>query len=136
MDIENDLKKLIHQLVHKDIGQIFYNGSDIIVRIIEPQNDSKLSLRTPVYNGGNYIPKSVRQCVSEKSPFAGHHQIKTYLTVDEDNFRINLNYLGVFENLDKGKFHDLLEEFSHLADEWRLYLDENDHRDLIHVRVI
>lgn len=134
MAVDDDLKKLIHQLVHRDLGEISLNGSDIKVRVIEPEEDSKLSLRTPVYFGGNYIPKSVRRCLSEKTPFNDHF-IKAYLTVDEDNFRIHLNYLGMFDSLDRKKFQDILVDFSHLAGEWRNYLDENDRQDLVHVRV-
>jgi hypothetical protein len=133
MDLDEDLKKLIHQLSHRDMGLILFNGSDITVRVYE--QDSRLSLSTPVYYGGNYIPKSVRKCLSERAPFEDH-SIRTYLSLDEENFQIALNYLGQLENLDRSKFKDLLENFTVQAEEWRLFLDENDRHDLIYVRVI
>lgn len=56
------------------------------------------------------------------------------MTVDEDNFSVSINYLGGLEHLNKRMFVDLLEEFSFLADEWSLFLDEHDKNDLVHVR--
>lgn len=133
MITEQDLQKLFHQIVHKDVGSISLNGSTIAVRVFE--QDSLLSLTTPVYKGGNYIPPSVRRCVSEKNPPFASDLIKTYLTLNEENFEITLNYMGLLESLDRKKFKDLLEEFSWIAEEWRGYLDEHDRHDLIHVRV-
>jgi hypothetical protein len=134
MELEEDLKKLIHQLVHRDIGSIELNGSFITVRVLE--DDSLVSLSTPVYLGGNYIPKSVRGCLKEHPPFTYHLTIKTFLSLDEEHFQINLNYLGVIEEFDRSSFKRLLEEFSRVAEEWRYYLDEHDRHDLVHVRVI
>ena len=132
-DIEEDLKKLIHQLVHKDMGLIHVNGSNITVRVFE--QDARLSLATSVYSGGNYIPKSVRTSLTGQVPF-DQHRISTFLTIDEPNYQIFLNFQGMLQTVDKRKFRELLEEFSWLAEEWRLYLDEHDRHDLIHVRVL
>lgn len=132
MLLERDLKKLFHQLVHEDIAQISLGNSDITVRVLD--GESKLTLTTPVYFGGNFIPKSVRNCLSQKSPF-NQATIKTSLSVDENNFLVYLNYLGSLDNLNRKGFSDLLEEFTWLADEWRLFLDERDRNDLIHIHV-
>lgn len=129
--MEKDLRKLIHELVKANTASISLGGSNIQVNVFD--NDSKISLSTSVYFGGNFIPKSVRNCVSQKAPF-DNLNLKTYLTVDENNFQIILNFLGGLSHLNKRMFIDLLEEFSVLADEWRLFLDEHDKNDLIHVR--
>ena len=129
--MQNDLKKLFHQLHKEEIAHIDLGGSNITVRMIDQA--STFSLSTPVYLGGNFIPKSVRRCLSEKSPFP-NGGMKTHFTVDEPNFRIWLNYLGSLDHLNGEKLKNLLEEFSWLAEEWRVYLDEHDKNDLIHVR--
>ena len=132
-DFEDDIQKLIHQLVHKDMGNIHINGSNITVRVFE--QDEKLALRTSVYNGGNYIPKSVRTSLTQPVPF-NHTQLQSYLTIDEPHYEIHLNYLGQIEKIDRIKFRELLEEFSYLAEDWRFYLDEHDRHDLVHVRAL
>lgn len=132
MIIEKDLRKLFHQLIHDDVAQILLGGSTITIRVFD--HASKLALSTPVYLGGNFIPKSVRKCLSQKAPF-DEGWIKTQLSVDENDFKINLNYTGAVNDLNNQKFKDLLEEFSWQADEWRFFLDEHDKNDLIHVRV-
>lgn len=132
MLIEKDLKKVLQQLLQNDVVNIDVGGGfSITMRIFD--NASKLALSTPVYHGGNFIPKSVRNCISQKAPF-NSESIKTYLTVDENRFQIFLNYLGTLDPVQNESFKGLLEDFSWLADEWRLYLDEHDKEDLIYVR--
>jgi hypothetical protein len=132
MIVEKDLRKLIHQLLKEEVANISLGNSEILVHVFD--NATKISLASTVYFGGNYIPKSVRLCLSHKPSFETTEHIKTYHTLDEDNFKISLNYLGGLDHLNKRMFIDLLEEFSWLADEWRLHLDEHDKNDLVHVR--
>lgn len=131
MIIESDIKKLFNELKSNEFAHLTLEGFDITVKAF---ND-KLFLYTPVYFGGNYIPKSVRKSVEHKAPFAHSSPITTYLTVDEDQFQINLNYSGEVYQLNSYNFKLLLEEFSLLAQEWRLHLDENDKNDLVHIMV-
>jgi hypothetical protein len=131
MIVEKELRKLLHQLVKEEIAQITLGGSEITVHVFD--NSTKIFLSSSVYFGGNFIPKSVRASLTKKPAFGAGHLV-TYLSVDEENFRISLNYLGGLEHLNKRMFVDMLEDFSWLADEWRLYLDEHDKNDLIHVR--
>lgn len=131
MIVEKELRKLLHQLIKEEIAQIVLGGSEVTVHVFD--NNTKIFLSSSVYFGGNFIPKSVRQSLENKPLFQNGH-ISSYLSVDEENFRISLNYVGGLEHLNKHMFVDLLEEFSWLADEWRLYLDEHDKHDLIHVR--
>lgn len=132
MIIEKDLTKLFQQLDHNNVAQISLGGSDLFIRVFD--DGSKISLATPVYYGGNFIPKSVRNSISEKSLF-NRFSIKTSLAVDENRFQVNLHYVGQLEEMNNHKFFELLEEFTRLAHAWRAYLDENDRNDLVHVRV-
>jgi hypothetical protein len=131
MIVEKELKNLLNELSRRNVAEIKLGGSSIMVHVFD--QSSKFSLSTPVYMGGNFIPKSVRTCLTKDPPFTRNH-LKSYLTVDENKFQIILNYLGGVANINKRTFINLLEEFSWLADEWRLYLDEHDKTDLIHVR--
>lgn len=132
MIVEKEFRKLVHQLVKEEIAQITLGNSLVTVHVLD--NATKISLSSTVYFGGNFIPKSVRKCLTQ-TPAFDKGAIITYLSVDEDNFSITLNFLGGLDHLNKRMFVDLLEEFSFLADEWRLHLDEHDKNDLIHVRV-
>jgi hypothetical protein len=55
--------------------------------------------------------------------------------VDEPNFHIYLNFLGHLDRMNKESIRLILEEFGRLADEWHLYLDENDKNDLVYIHV-
>lgn len=132
MIIEKELRKLLHQLVKEEVADIFLGNSIIKVHVFD--NATKIALFAEVYSGGNFIPKSVRKCVTSTPEFQKNH-IKTSFGINEENFSITLNYVGGLEHISKRMFVDLLEEFSWLADEWRIYLDEHDKNDLIHVHV-
>lgn len=131
MIVENDIKRLIEELKKGKTTSFTFEGLDIAISVLD--HSSKLFLATPVYFGGNYIPSSVRKCVSQKSPF-DQFNMNTYLTIDENHFQISLNYLVQLSQLNSQSFRGLLEDFSTLAQEWRLFLDEHDKNDLIHVR--
>jgi hypothetical protein len=132
MLIEKDIQKILSQLAGGDSIKFPVDGSDIMIRFIDKA--SKLSLSALVYEGGNYIPSSVRRCLSEKSPIF-HPSILTYLTVDEQRFQIQLNYLGHSQEMTQQHFKELLEEFGLIAEKWRLYLDDHDKDDLVYVKV-
>lgn len=133
MLIEKEYQKLVHELLTHERAQIFLSGSDISVTIFD--HSTKLSLATPVYFGSDYIPKSVRQGITQSPPFEKNQNIRTFISVDEENHRVFLHYLGTTETLNSSKFTSLLDNFSYLASEWRIYLDEHDKNDLVHVRV-
>jgi len=132
MIIEKELKKLFHQLVESDLAHIDIMGSSITVRIFDQAH--KISLTTPVYNGGNYIPNSVRECIASPAPF-DRGNVPTSLTIDEENFQIILHYIGIANIVNNQNFIDLVEEFCWLAEEWRYYLDEHDKKDRVHIPV-
>jgi hypothetical protein len=132
MLVEKNIQQILSQLACGDLIKIPFDGSDIMIRIID--DASKLSLTALVYEGGSYIPASVRHCLSRKSPFF-HPSILTFLTIDEQRFQVRLNYLGQAQSLNQHEFKELLEEFGLMAEKWRLYLDEHGRNDLIYVRV-
>jgi hypothetical protein len=131
MIVEKEIKKIIHQLSEVQSAQVVLNGFDMTIRLFD--HSKKLSLSTPVYFGGNYLPASVRKCISQRPPF--HHHIHTFLSVDEPHFEVSLNYEGGLQNMSNENFIELLESFTENAEDWRIILDENDKQDLVHVRV-
>lgn len=130
MLLQKELKKLFQELVLQNVAHIEYEDVDIVVHVLD--NNSKLSLSAEVYLGSNYIPKSVRTCIASKPPFLSY-QIKTNLIVEEPNFRVVLHYLGGMEDFNSKIFQDLLQEFCWLTRQWRVYLDEHDKHDLVHI---
>ena len=132
MIVEKEFRKLVHQLVKQEIAQIVLGNSEMTVHVLD--NATKISLSSTVYFGGNFIPKSVRKCIVQ-TPSFDRGLIKTSFNIDEENFRISINFLGGLNHLNKRMFVDLLEEFSSLADEWRHFLDEHDKNDLIYVHI-
>ena len=132
MIVEQDLERLFDQLVYNAIAEIDVGGSTVTVQVLD--HASKLALSTPVYHGGNYIPPSVRTCISEKAPF-DQGRIPTKIDLDEDNFQVILNYSGFSGKLKNQIFIDLLQEFCWLAEEWRYYLDEHDKKDRMYIPV-
>jgi len=129
MILEKDLNKVLNRLFYHEKIQIHSGGSDITVYLLD--HNSKISLETSVYEGGNFIPMSVRQCLKGKTPFGGAW-IQTDVVLDEVHFQVRLTYLGEVKISNMQSIKDLLEEFSWQADEWRLYLEEHDKHDLVH----
>ena len=131
MLLEEAVQDLILHLLHHRRVQIPVNGSDIRVALCPAEET--LALKTLIYQGSNYLPGSVRQsCMNEKQgPFSS---LLTQLSVDEESFQVFLHYVGSTSELEQDSFLHLLEDFSHLAEQWRLYLDDQDRRDLVYVR--
>lgn len=135
MLIKSFVAKIFQKLLIDRQVDVDVDGSDVSVRVFD--NASKLSLTTTVFFGGNYIPKSVRNSLTHKPPafLEEHPNVKTYLSINEKDFKIFLNYLGTLEHLNDESFRVLLEDFNWIAQEWRLYLDESEQQDLIHIPV-
>ncbi len=130
MKLENNFNRLYNRLFSDDRIQIHLGGSEIDVHLYDQHE--KMSLAASVYEGGNFIPQSVRKCIKGKLPFDGQW-IPTKLVVEEENYKILLVYVGQGVTFNPQNFKDLLEEFSWQADEWRLYLEEHDKHDLVYV---
>lgn len=130
MLIDSELQKLFRELSGERTVSFNYDG--IPLKMSGFNQGSHFELSTTVYEGGNYIPASVRKCITT---LAFPSPIQTHLNVDEDHFQISLHYTGNSNNLNDIRFHNLLDEFNVLVDKWRLKLDENDKNDLVHVHV-
>lgn len=132
MVLEKDIKDLLSHLLHHEVAQLDLNGSKITVET--SHGAERLSLSTPVYYGDHYVPPSVRLCL--KPGYAGPaSHIRTNLSLDEENYLISLHHMSGLQAIDNWNFVRLLEEFSWIAEEWRQILDDNDRRDLVHVRM-
>lgn len=126
------INQILQQLYFFERAEIDMGHSESVhIQLLD--NRSKIKMTTIVYIGQDYIPNSVRNCYQEKAPFP--NQLHTFLILDEEQYKIFLNYEGELERLNEENLNGLLEEFNWQAEEWRLYLDENDRNDLIHVRV-
>lgn len=128
-----EIKRLFHQLRQEYHANVSIDQRNIHVCILD--NSSKLFFTTGVFNGTNYIPKSVRGCLNSSPTFLLQSKVKGYLTIDEEHHSISLNYIGLLGHLNNETFRDLLEDFSWLALQWQNYFDDHDRKDLIHVRV-
>lgn len=132
MLLEKDMNKLLKRLSPNVVLHLNMDEGELDLSVIE--DGSKISLTTPVYFGGNYIPMSVRKCVKKQPSFYKNH-FPASLKIDEDHFLITLNYISNLKGISTVEFLDLLQEFFQLADEWRSHLDDHDKNDLVHVRV-
>lgn len=130
MILAKDLNKLFNSLLGEGIVQFHIGGSNVSAQLSE--QNAKIFLKTSVYEGDHFIPKSVRKCAAGKLPFSGEW-IETKIVFDEENFIIYLTHEAYTTNFNQTNFKDLLEEFSWQADEWRLYLEEHGKHDLIYV---
>jgi len=126
-----NFQEVIKSLVAGSVIDLNFDYSNIQARFVE--DTSKLSLTTSVYVGSNYIPSGVRTSLSHKFSFS-HPVIKTFLTINEQEFKIQLNYLGDAEDLNHSEFNEIVEEFGDIAENWRIFLDEKDRNDLVYVK--
>lgn len=131
LKVQYNFQQVLKHLAQGDIIKLTFDRSDINIRYLE--DASKLSLSAAVYSGGNYIPSSVRHCLSHKI-LMNRPSIQTFLTIDERAYQINLNYLGEAEFLNHHQFKEIVEEFGMIAEKWRSFLDEHDKNDLVYVR--
>lgn len=120
----------IQALVKEDFAEIQIGES--LIQLVSLDGSTRLSLKTNVYQGENYLPQSVRAAMDHKFPQA--RKIRTSLSLEEQTFNIYLNYLGGLEGISKRDFRSLLTEFAIIADEWRQWFDEHDFKDRIHVK--
>lgn len=121
---------LYKRLISDHHVQIEMGGAEVDVRISD--HNHQITLTASVYEGGNFIPLSVRKCVKGKIPFGGQW-IPTKLIINEAEYQVLLTYNGIVSEIDLQSFKDTLEEFSWQADEWRLYLEEHGRHDLVYV---
>lgn len=133
MIVQEELKKLIDSLVDHDLAAISIDGNEIFVHLI--QDGSKLSLAAQLWQGSNYIPASIRSGVQATlSPLNGGPFAPT-LIINEQLFQIYLYYVEPIEELSHHQLAAILQEFSLVTSYWRHYLDDQDKRDRIFIRI-
>lgn len=126
MVIRDDWQKILC-----DLSRDLSGMEDISITVVE--DGEKLLFSTTVYSGDNYVPPSVRACLTCKPPFRVPFS-HTHLNLNEEEFRIQLSASYRTEHLSPDALQDLIDDFAWMAEEWRYYLDENDRNDLIYVR--
>ena len=129
MVVEKDVKDIVKHLARDEVSTIYVFGNPIDVSVVD--HGGKFMLTSSVYEGGNYIPPSVRLCLTKRPQF--YSSLNTFLKVDEDRYHVSLHYQGNPHEMDEHNFKFLLEEFGSLTEEWRQYLDEHDRNDLVGV---
>jgi len=129
---EKELRKIVRELSHENLVKVDFEGVEVLINRFDLIS-GKAALSACVYFGGNFIPQSVRQSVIQKVLIKGDH-INTSLSLNEEEFTVLLNYVGTC-SLEEIALNHLLEEFCWIANEWRLFLDEQDRNDLVYVRV-
>lgn len=127
------IENLFYRLTHDKTAAIEIGGTTVTIRLIG-HSASAFCFSTVIYNGDNYIPKSVRACAGQRAPFA-FKEAKGVVSIDEKRCNIYLSYIGSFDHLNSRTLNPLLEQFAWVAEEWRHLLDEQDRNDLVYVRV-
>jgi hypothetical protein len=103
---------------------------------IDSQLDSKRArvyIVTAVFNGGNFVPESVRRCLQGHGLHALDKSSDVRLIIDEEYHRVLLLLQATVA--DDHSFEEILHDFLDLATEWRLILDEYGQQDLVYVKV-
>lgn len=126
---KDQIDQIVEQLIKKQYVECIINGELLVLRFSEGFN--KLVISTSVFDGGNYIPDSVRRGVNAKSVFP-QCNIRTFFTLDEKKFQVVLNFST---DMDKGfgEFSDWVHEFLWMANEWRFILERYGKEDLVFV---
>jgi hypothetical protein len=120
-------------LLKRQMTQFSIDGQTLSIEFGEHVNCYLITI--PVYYGHNFIPKSVRQSVSETAPLVYEQGLQTYLKIDERKCQIHLCYLGSLEELSLENIKEIIEEFLWIGEEWRSFLEEQGYQDLVHVSV-
>ncbi|MBS0654954.1 MAG: hypothetical protein JSR46_04180 [Verrucomicrobia bacterium] len=91
----------------------------------------EFQMNTLVYQGDQFIPYAVRKAANEPIEELQKY-IQPWLTVDEAQFRITLNYKTEIP-VDQEQFCEVLYIFDDLAVKWREIFEEHDRQDLVYV---
>lgn len=90
-------------------------------------------LATPIFDGGNYVPQSVRRAVGQAGLHAQGGGVGVALAIDEARFQVVLHYRTEEGVTNPDALGHIMDEFLALADEWHRLLDEYGEQDLIYV---
>lgn len=127
------LDALCAQILSHQQGSI--QISQFFVELTLLEKGELISLRTIIYEGGDYLPQSIRLCIhgGELRVTAGNIHVE--LMIDEENKSVLLHAQMEWKAGSIGDLRELLHEFVQLAEEWRRLLDDYGEQDLIYVPV-
>lgn len=128
---ENEIDQIIENLIKHQHIEMKIDGEIVVFRFSE--GFKKIEISSSVFNGDNYIPKSIRRGINAPSVFP-YSFIKTYFTVDERKFQVILNFTRILDN-GFSDFESWLKEFLWLAKEWRHIIEDHGREDLLFVYV-
>lgn len=126
------VKNIISKLHHHRLVELKLNNCRITCQLSSASNI--LSIKAVVYEGENYIPPSVRECIS-KSFLTPSSSLNATLSVVEETYEIVLGLSEQIYPLTEEFFLHFLQEFNWLSEEWRRILDDYGERDLLPVKV-
>ncbi len=125
------IKDLVDYLIHRGKVEVPAHGSRILVEF--SARTELLSFQSTVYQGQDYVPPSVRLCLSPS--FRGPaSSLLTSLELHKETYSVSLHFSDTIPHLTHDLLMSLLEEFGWLAEEWRQVFDDHDKRDLVHIR--
>lgn len=132
MVIQKEINKIISELKDQHVSHLYLK--DVVVSLHMYDSNSKLSLSSCVFDGINYIPKSVRLAINAPAPFT-HYPIQTFFSVDEEGFQVFLCYIDEFDHIDSFELNETLEIFADKASAWKVHLDNKGKEDLVRIPV-
>ena len=104
-----------------------------VVHVARSADLQTLYLATPVFDGGGYLPASVRAAVSQAGLISSAGGVQAALVVDEELGMVSLHYQVVWSERSPVGFTSIVEEFVVVAEEWKRLLDEHGQQDLVWV---
>lgn len=102
-----------------------------VVHVARSADLQALYLATPIFNGGGYLPGSVRSAVSGAGLISSGGGIQAALVVDEEAGVVSLHYQVAWSERSPVGFTSIVEEFAMVAEEWERLLDEHGEQDLV-----
>lgn len=131
MLVVKDFKDLLKHLLAQDV--VHLNISEFDISLYALEDATKILFSTQVYDGGNFIPKSVRTSANQSASFTKNH-ISAFLRIDETKYQISLNYIGAVDFNNNSQLKFILDDFHWLANKWKLHLEEHGRNDLVHIK--
>lgn len=126
-----NIKNVISCLFANSSACVCLDDTRVFLRLFD--DSSKLAFSSLVFEGGTYIPKSVKQALKYSPPFflAPFH---TFVSIDETSCCVSLNYIGIAVQTED-EMKDLLVEFSRVVNLWRDYLRGQERKDLVTIKI-
>ncbi len=121
----------IRALLATGRSHIERDGFEIELQLNERRD--RLFFMTSVFDGGDYIPLSVRQCLKEGALTSFDRTGRITLKIDESGYRVLLSYEVQFTSDGVSSLDSLLNEFLLVASDWSSLLNDRGNRDLVYI---